>query len=105
MRPLPNINSIEDVRARAFPYFSIIDKCVVEGFSLVESIPKYCALLFLNFPFLGFKIILLFFISLLTVFYIFPFNSVNKNLRKSPGLKIFIVAVVNAKININDNVT
>ena len=39
-------------------------------------------------------LILLFFITLLTVFYIFPFNSVNKNLRKRPGLKIFIVAVV-----------
>ena len=32
--------------------------------------------------------------SLLTLFYCFPFNSVNKNLRKTPGLKIFIVATV-----------
>lgn len=39
-------------------------------------------------------LVLLFVISLLTVFYIFPFNSVNKNLRKRPGLKIFIVAIV-----------
>ena len=28
------------------------------------------------------------------MFYIFPFNSENKNLRKRPGLKIFIVAAV-----------
>jgi len=39
-------------------------------------------------------LVLFFLMSLLTLFYIFPFNSVNKNLRKRPGLKIFIVAIV-----------
>ena len=39
-------------------------------------------------------LVILFFMSLLTLFYCFPFNTVNKNLRKSPGLKIFIVATV-----------
>ena len=42
----------------------------------------------------GGMLVLLFFMSLLTLFYCFPFNSVNKNLRKTPGLKIFIVATV-----------
>jgi 4-hydroxybenzoate polyprenyltransferase len=39
-------------------------------------------------------LVLLFFMGLLTLFYCFPFNSLNKNLRKTPGLKIFIVATV-----------
>jgi 4-hydroxybenzoate polyprenyltransferase len=39
-------------------------------------------------------LVLLFLMSLLTLFYYFPFNSVNKNLRKTPGLKIFVVATV-----------
>ena len=39
-------------------------------------------------------LVLLFFMSLLTLFYCFPFDPVNKNLRKTPGLKIFIVATV-----------
>jgi 4-hydroxybenzoate polyprenyltransferase len=42
----------------------------------------------------GEMLVLLFLMSLLTLFYCFPFNSVNKNLRKTPGLKIFIVATV-----------
>jgi 4-hydroxybenzoate polyprenyltransferase len=42
----------------------------------------------------GGMLLLLLFMSLLTLFYCFPFNSVNKNLRKTPGLKIFIVATV-----------
>ena len=42
----------------------------------------------------GGMLVLLLFMSLLTLFYCFPFNSVNKNLRKTPGLKIFIVATV-----------
>jgi 4-hydroxybenzoate polyprenyltransferase len=44
--------------------------------------------------FTGGMLVLLFFMSLLTLFYCFPFNSVNKNLRKTPGLKIFVVATV-----------
>lgn len=39
-------------------------------------------------------LVLVLLMSLLTLFYFFPFNSVNKNLRKTPGLKIFIVAIV-----------
>lgn len=42
----------------------------------------------------GGMLLLLLFMSLLTLFYCFPLNSVNKNLRKTPGLKIFIVATV-----------
>ena len=42
----------------------------------------------------GEMLVLLFLMSLLTLFYCFPFNSLNKNLRKTPGLKIFIVATV-----------
>ena len=39
-------------------------------------------------------LVLVLLMSLLTLFYFFPFKSVNKNLRKTPGLKIFIVAIV-----------
>lgn len=42
----------------------------------------------------GEMLVLFLLMSLLTLFYFFPFNSVNKNLRKTPGLKIFIVAIV-----------
>ena len=61
--------------------------CFLTFISIVTS-------LFITTKLTGEMLVLFLLMSLLTLFYFFPFNSVNKNLRKTPGLKIFIVAIV-----------
>ena len=61
--------------------------CFLTFISIVTS-------LFITTKLTGEMLVLFLLMSLLTLFYFFPFNSVNKSLRKTPGLKIFIVAIV-----------